>query len=349
MRQSPSSTIGVGIAGLGRSGWRLHALPLMEMRDRYEVVAVADPDESRRREAVRVLRCRAYPEFDELVADPGVQLVVVATPNHLHREHVCKALRAGKDVVCEKPMAQSCDEVDEMISEARRTDRILTSFQNRRYFLEFLKLREIISSGKIGRIVQIRIALHTFGRRWDWQTLKRFGGGMLMNLGAHFVDLAVVLLGDRDPDVFCHRELALTCGDAEDHVKIILRPAGGPLTDIEITYCCSYPAPLWLVMGTSGGLQGTEQRLDWKFVDWSRMPTRKVETEPAAPEREYCSDRLEWHEESWTLPADAPSPSLRFYDDLHRSLRDRIPPPVTPESVRRGIAILGKCRKVCPL
>jgi len=339
----------VGIAGLGRSGWRLHALPLNEMRGRFEVSAVTDPEPARRIEATETLGCRAYETFDEIVADPELDVIVVASPNHLHRDHTCRALAAGKHVVCEKPMAQSVAEADEMIAAARRAKRLLTCFQTLRYSPDFLKVREIIASGKLGRIVQIRMSMHQFGRRWDWQTLKRFGGGMLMNLGAHLVDQAVVLLGEREPEVFCHRERALTCGDADDHVKVILRAPGAPLIDIEVTYACACPGPTWLVMGTSGGLCGTTRRLDWKFVDWSRMPPRAPDVTPSAPDRRYCSEELEWREESWSPPPDTPPKSFSFYEDLYRSLRGGARPAITPESVRRGIAILEKCRRLCPL
>ncbi len=195
--------ITVGIAGLGRSGWNIHIHGLSELTDKFKILAVTDPLEDRLKEAEEKLGCKTYKTFDELINDKDINLVVVATPSHLHCEHTVKALKSGKNVVCEKPMARSVEEADSMIKAAKETGKILTIFQNWRYNPSFLKVKEIIDSGKLGRIVEIKITSHSFTRRWDWQTLKKFGGGTLNNWGAHLIDVALLLLGDMDFDIFC--------------------------------------------------------------------------------------------------------------------------------------------------
>ena len=105
-----ATRVKVGIVGLGRSGWSIHALTLQKLADRYQVVAVADPDQARRQEAEQTFGCRAYASTPELFADAEVELVVVASPNHLHAMHTVSALEAGKAVVCEKPMAASLEQ-----------------------------------------------------------------------------------------------------------------------------------------------------------------------------------------------------------------------------------------------
>ena len=338
----------VGISGLGRSGWILHALILKEMPEKYKVVAVMDTEAERREEAVEVLGCRAYEKYDDLIADKDVDIVAVASPNVFHVEQSIKALQAGKHVVCEKAMANHVEDADRMIEAAEKAGRILTVFQTRRYLPDCIKVREVIASGKLGRILIIRMTEHLFRRRWDWQTLTKFGGGSLYNSGAHYVDMALQLFGDADPEVFCHLDRALTSGDAEDHCKIILRAAGAPLIDIELSYSCAWPQGEWLIMGTSGGLRGSQKRLEWRYVDWSKMPVRPVDTVPTAADRKYCveDDDLEWREESWERPADAPPKSVGFYNDLYETLRNGAPLAITPQSVRRQIVVLKECRKM---
>ncbi len=150
MSQDP---IRVGIAGLGRSGWDIHARLLEPMGDQYQVVAVVDDDAERRAEAVERFGCQAYVQYQALLADPNVELVVVSLPSHLHMSASVEALSAGKHVVCEKPMATTLAEADRMIETARETGRILTIFQQRRYNPDFVKVREVIDSGVLGRIV----------------------------------------------------------------------------------------------------------------------------------------------------------------------------------------------------
>ena len=348
MKDSTDTPIRVGIAGLGRTGWRNHAFSLEYLKDKFKIVAVADPSPARQAEAAERFGCRAYGDFDSLVSGKDVEVMVVATPNLLHREQSIKALEAGMHVVCEKPFCPTVADADAMFESARKVGRVLIVFQSRRYALDFLKVRQVRQSGKLGRIVLIRIASHAFTRRWDWQTLKKCGGGLLGNYGAHYIDQALLLMGHTDPDVFCHMEHLLASGDAEDHVKVILRAEGAPMIDVEISSACAYPQAQWLVMGTSGGLTGSAKELRWKYVDLDLLPPRPVDTAPT-PDRSYNREDLPWQEETWRAPESGPPMAAPFYLDLYETLRHGAPLAVTPESVRRQLVVLEKCRKLCPV
>lgn len=338
----------VGVAGLGRSGWNIHCKALEPMKRQYKIVAVFDPDGERRREAVDRFACAAHTKYEQLLADENVDLVINATPNKLHAPYTVDALKAGKDVVCEKPMATSLEDADRMIAAARRSGRLLTVFQQRRCQADFLQVRKIIESGVLGRIVHVRIAGHAFSRRWDWQTLKRHGGGQLNNNTPHFLDQGLVLLGDRKPRVFCVRDRALTLGDADDHVKIVLAAKGAPTVEIEITSACPFPQDTWLIMGTQGGLTGKMDQLRWKYFNPKKLPKREVDPRPTA-DRSYNKETLPLVEKKWTPPKNVtPAPTV-FYRSLHKTLTEDAPLLVTPESVRRQMAILEECRKQSPV
>ncbi len=126
----------------------------------------------RRAEAEQTFGCRSFTDFDTLIKEGGQDLLVIASPNLFHVPHAIEAMRLGQDVVCEKPMALSVAEADTAMATAVETGRVLAPFQNRRYEPHFLKVLEVIESGVLGRIVQIRMAWHGFSRRWDWQTLQ---------------------------------------------------------------------------------------------------------------------------------------------------------------------------------
>src|SRR4051794_31602157 len=254
-RTMPQEPIRVGIAGLGRSGWAIHAHLLAPLTDEYQIVAVNDEDASRRAEAIERFDCQAYPTYDELIADPAVELVVVALPSFLHGSASLAALKANKHVICEKPMAVTLDEADTMVAAGKASNRVFTIFQIRRYNPDFVKVSEIIASGILGRIVQINIAESKFTRRWDWQTLQKYGGGSLNNTGAHFLDEALQLFGPATPTVFCVLDRTLTLGDADDHVKLVMKAADAPTIDIEVSSCDPFPPQTWHIFGTRGGLQ----------------------------------------------------------------------------------------------
>jgi predicted dehydrogenase len=345
--------ITVGIAGLGRSGWGIHVQAAQAMPDRFRVVAVTDEISERLAESAGALGCRACRDVAALVADPEVELVVVATYNYLHAPHAIQALRAGKHVLCEKPFGLTVADVDAMTAAAKDAGRVLTAFQQRRYEKDFLKVKEVLDSGVLGEIVHIRITWHGFKRRWDWQTDRRRGGGALNNNGPHPLDHAMSLFGEGEPEVWAQARRCLCTGQAEDHVKVILSGPGHPTVEFELTDAWAYPQDKWTVAGTRGGLRGNERKLEWKWVDFAELPPRPLDMNPT-PDRSYNKEKLPWQTATWEPEgkvhvagggaAPSSAPVMAYYGDLYRTLREGAPLAVTPESVRRRVAVMEKIR-----
>lgn len=348
MKTKNKVKIKVGIAGLGRSGWGIHGRLIEPLSAKYDIAAVFDPNEERMKEAEQRFGCRSHKTFGQLVNDDELELIVVATPNKLHAKHAIQAMESGKNVVCEKPMATTLQEARKMIDCSKKTGNVLAVFQNRRYGADFLTVKKVIESGVLGRIVEIKLMYHNFGRRWDWQTLKKFGGGTMNNTGPHPIDQALTLFGDKEPKVFCQRDVTLTLGDADDHVKVILYGKGSPTVEVEITAACPYPQYKWLVMGTQGGLSGSFTELNWKYFDPKKLPKRKVEEEPL-PGRSYCSEKIKFIEKSWDAKNDKSPGETGFYLDLYQTLRKEKALYITPESVYRQMKVLDTCRKMAPV
>jgi scyllo-inositol 2-dehydrogenase (NADP+) len=338
-----SGPIPVGIVGQGRSGWGIHARTLQTMPERFRVVAVADPLAQRQEEARQALGCRAYPDLDGLLRDDAVEVVVVAPPNRLHAAYSQAALASGRHVVCEKPFALNVAEADATIAAAGAAGRYVVPFQNRRYEASFRKVREVVESGVLGELLLVRLTSHSFGRRWDWQTLLEFGGGQLANNGPHLLDQALHFLGPGEPEVFADLRNGLSSGDAEDHAKVTLRAPTGPVVDVEVSTCAALPQDRWQIMGTGGGLRGTADELHWRWVDWGATPERPIDRAPT-PDRSYNRETLPWREDSWRATAGGRTDNQAFYDDLYRTLREGAPPAITAESARRYVAILERCR-----
>ncbi|MBB6428396.1 Gfo/Idh/MocA family protein [Algisphaera agarilytica] len=343
----PVHPIRTGIVGLGRSGWNIHAKTLAALPKHFRVSAVTDPESERCLEARQGLGCRIYNDFAEIINDDALDLIVIASPNHLHTDQAIQAMAAGKHVVCEKPFALSIEDADRAIAAAEAYDRVLSPFQHRRYESHFLKVQEIIESGALGRIVQVRMVWHQFTRRWDWQTLRRFGGGLLNNNGSHLMDHALQLLPpDVEPDVCADLKQVLTLGDTEDHIKIVMKAEGCPTLDVELSNAVAYPQDRWLIKGDRGGLRGTPEHLQWRTMDWDALPPRRLET-AAATGREYSKDDITWTEHTWSPPADEPSAYERYYQDLYTTIRTGQPLAIQPQSVRRLIRVLERCYEQC--
>ncbi|HZZ42559.1 MAG TPA: Gfo/Idh/MocA family oxidoreductase [Tepidisphaeraceae bacterium] len=342
--------IRIGVAGQGRSGYSIHVKTITGLPEMFELVAVADLLPERREDAVKLVPgCKTYEKAEEMLQDGNIELMVVSTPSYLHTAHTRAALAAGRGVLCEKPFALTLADFDETVSEAKKLGRFLAPFQQRRYEPSLAKIQEIIAAGTLGRIVHCRVAMHNFARRWDWQTLKQFGGGQLYNNCPHVIDLGLQLFGPEDPsEIFGDLQRTLASGDAEDHVKITLKRKGQPTVDIEWFATDAFGTDLWTIMGTSGTLRGSVNALEWKSVDWKDYPPRPVDPTPTKG-RSYNSEKLHFKDDKWEMPKETTDNATLFYRDLYHSFREGKELHVTVESVRRQIVIIDHCRKTCPV
>ena len=185
----------------GQGGWHAdHALKsdVLSLAGVYDVKA--------ERNAIAESKgIKVYASFDEVIADPKVDIVVIATPNDCHKELVIRALEAKKAVVCEKPVEMTVAALDEMLEAANRTGSFFTVHQNRRWDVDFLAMKEIIESGKIGAPIRIESRIHgSRGIPSDWRCQKAYGGGMILDWGVHLIDQMLQLVaGDPVIRVSC--------------------------------------------------------------------------------------------------------------------------------------------------
>ncbi len=135
---------------------------------------------------------------EELLKDTSIRLVVVATPNATHLPIARQCLLADRDVVIDKPFAVTSAEAAELIQLARSRKRLLSVYQNRRWDGDFLTVRKLLDSDRLGRLVKFESHYDRFRqlpRLHAWREDGRPGGGVLFDLGAHLVDQALVLFG----------------------------------------------------------------------------------------------------------------------------------------------------------
>ncbi|MFW6597512.1 Gfo/Idh/MocA family protein [Propionibacteriaceae bacterium Y2011] len=344
--EQATNKVRVGILGLGRSGWGIHAAGMAEVADQYQVVAVADAMPDRLEEAKEKFGCDTYTTPEELIADADVELIIVATPSHTHVPLGLAAIEAGRNVVIEKPMATTLAEVDQLTAAAEKAGVVVTAFQNQRLDPSFLAVKEVFDSGRLGEIILVRRTVHRFARRADWQTLRSMGGGELPNTALHFLDQLMTLLDpDTDIDVLGDLRRTNSAGDAEDHVKITLRPAEGPVLDLESSGAITFPQDSWYVVGTTGGIIGSPSELQVKWVDLSKMPA--IEADASTPEgRKYgAKEEFDWQTETIAVPP----PNQRtqqYYSKLYDTLRNGADLFVTPASVRKVVEVMESAREM---
>jgi predicted dehydrogenase len=292
--------------GAGRLG---HALP------RTGEQGGSFPDRGRLR--------RAPERIEDIVASSDVELVDIATRTPDHFEHAMLALAAAKYVFLEKPMCLTYDEALQLKgadAQARRNGSGgLYIRHNRRFDPDFLHVRAIIDSGILGEVYEIRLARHGYSRRDDWQTLIEHGGGQLLNWGPHVIDHALRFLESPVESVYSDLKRVAAVGDAEDHVKIVLRGTNGRLVDLEISGGVAIGAPTYLVFGSKGSLSLSGKEIELRYLDPAQeLPPRRAD--PGPPGSTFGTpEALPWIEE--TLPV-RPGSNAVIWDHLYRAIRE---------------------------
>ncbi|NPV07269.1 MAG: Gfo/Idh/MocA family oxidoreductase [Anaerolineae bacterium] len=243
----------VRFAVIGLGAGRHHAERLRSA-PHAELVSLCDADEDRLgRVADQFGECERTTIYEVLLSRPDIDAVVVALPNFLHAPVTIAALRAGKHVLCEKPMARTAAEAAEMLQASRETGRKLMIHFNYRFTPAAVALHRFASEGGLGEVYHARSWWHrTRGipGLGGWFTSKELaGGGPLVDLGVHRLDLALWLMGYPKPESVCGatysalgREIAARQGksfDVEDMASAFVRFENGATLVLEASWAAN--------------------------------------------------------------------------------------------------------------
>ncbi|WP_414473064.1 Gfo/Idh/MocA family protein [Microvirga sp. M2] len=181
----------LGVGWIGR-----HRLQAMMGTDAVEVAAIADPSPDMAAEAGKLVpEATRVSSLDDIL-DLGVDGVVIATPSAMHAEQSIRALERGAAVFCQKPLGRNAKEVEAVVDAAHRADRLLCVDLSYRFTDGMRRIREIVASGELGHVYAVDLVFHNaYGPDKPWfYDPALSGGGCVMDLGVHLVDLALWVL-----------------------------------------------------------------------------------------------------------------------------------------------------------
>jgi predicted dehydrogenase len=346
MSTDKTAPIRTALCGLGRIALSDH-LPRLTADRRFRLVAVADPLEERCREICEHYSgLHALDNIEELLKQEEIELLVLASPTNFHADQAVMALEKGVNVFCDKPVASNAMDAERMFDTAKRFSTKLMVYQPRRVFPEAKYAREIIHSGKIGRVFQIKIFAGSYSRRNDWQAIRANGGGMLLNYGAHYVDQVSYMLGEKLSIDSCIIDHIVTLGDAEDVVKILLNSKSGVLVDIDISQASAIQPYSMLIYGKYGAAMLTPGGI-WRIVHCDPVSLHKLELQTglAAADRKYSAGGEYFTETEMKNPTCSSAAEI-FYDNIYCVLRENAEAIVNPEEAISLMRLLDTAEKL---
>jgi predicted dehydrogenase len=332
-----NAKLGLAIIGTGTVAER-HVAAMKEL-DGAGLVAVYDADGDRCRAFADTYGGRPEDSLEALLARGDVDIVTIATPSGLHAEVAVPAARAGKHVICEKPLETTVEKVDQIISACAQNNVLLSAVFQSRFGDSVGRIRDALDRGRFGRLVlasaqvrwyRSREYYATAGWRGTW---RLDGGGALMNQSIHIVDLLLHLAGDVSElhayaDTITHPGL-----EVEDTVCAALRFRCGALGVIEASTSCAPGFPRRLeISGEAGSVVLEDDRIGrWEFVE-EEPADAKIRAEGAVSEG--------LHSASSDPRAGGHEGHRRQFQDMVDAIREEREPAIPGSEGRRAVELI---------
>jgi scyllo-inositol 2-dehydrogenase (NADP+) len=334
------------LIGYGLAGSLFHG-PLIEATPGLTVSTVVTSNPERRAEASRAhpdARVVSGPdEVFERAADHD--FVVVAAPNDVHVSLARRALDAGLPVVVDKPVAPTAAEARSLVEHAEGLGLLITAYMNRRWDSDQLTLRRVLEEGGLGKVLRHESRLERWqptlsGRKpWSEVSPPEAGGGVMLDLGTHLVDQALVHFG---PVARVYAELDnVRGGAADDDSFLALDHRSGVRSHLRASLLTAAPGPRLRVLGDRAAYVVTD--VDGQ-EDALRAGARPGDDAAWGAEPEERWGRLISGEKSEPVPTER-GDWPRFYAGVERALREGAPPPVDPWDAVRGLEVLDAGRR----
>lgn len=331
--------INTGLLSYGMSGKLFHA-PFLAAHTGFNLSAVAERSEKKAQ--LQFPDIKSYPTIEALLADPDLELVIVNTPNYTHFDFAQHALRAGKNVLLEKPFAVTVAEATGLFELADTLNLQILPYQNRRYDSDYLSAKEIIESGKLGRLVEVHIRYDRYRYHIGPKVAKETsmpGSGLLYDLGPHLLDMVINLLGKP-------LEWRKTLGhfrpdtQVDDYATIHLQYPGEVQVFVTMSMLVADEQPAFMIHGTKGSY--IKQRSD--IQEKQLLQGMSPDDPRYGIEEEGRSGKLTIVEADGTkttqLVSVATTNYLNLFEAVHQTIREGEPFPVTREQIIQQIEIL---------
>jgi len=331
----------LGIIGYG--GMAGHHYEKLADYERAYVKGVFDVNPERL-EVAKKQGMVAYQSKEELLADPEIDLVLIATTNEVHMPLAIEAMAAGKHVICEKPVTLNSEEIVKIMEASKKYNKVFTIDQNRRTNRDFVLMRRKVEEGLIGEpyVIESRVE-GSRGMPTGWRTLKELGGGMMLDWGVHLIDQIMYMVDEKVVNVFC-KMYKIQYPEVDDNFRLTITFESGLTAHIEVSTNNYITHPRWYVLGKTGTLQIDDWNCDGKIVrcidkedKWAEeiVYTKAGPTKTMAPRNENSTETIEISE-----PLDVVDNITVVYDQFIDAVEGKAELTIKPEQALRVMKVM---------
>lgn len=312
----------IGICGYGGMG-RHHGTYLIPKSKQFKVMGVYDVDTSRQTQAIED-GFKNYETYEAMLKDENIDVILIATPNEIHKDLSIDAMRHKKHVICEKPVTLTSLELEEIMAVEKETGQTFMVHQNRRWDEDYLVVRNLFEHKKIGDVFHIESRVHgANGIPGDWRCEKKHGGGMLYDWGVHLLDQILRMVESPLKSVSNINSYVLG-HDVDDGFTSLLQFESGVMCLVEVSTTNFIPLPRWYVKGTEGTAVINDWNLSGEMIKYN-VDAKYVAPTPIKAGAGFTKTMAPLNHGS-IIKMELPSPkkmSVPFYDNFLESLEDK--------------------------
>lgn len=332
-----TTPIKTALCSFGMSGLVFHS-PFLSINPGFNFYAVWERTKNEAQK--KFPNVITYRTLDEMLSDELVELVIVNTPNYTHFEYAQKALQAGKHVIVEKPFTVTVKEAQQLIDLAKKQNKILSVYQNRRYDSDYKTIKKVLDKKLLGEVVEAEFHFDRYREELSPKQHKEIPGpgtGVLYDLGAHLIDQALQLFG-WPSKLFADIRIIRPVSKVDDYFEVLLYYPNLRVR-LKASYSVREALPGYIIHGLKGSFIKPKTDVQEALLqagnipggnDWGREPeTEKglLHTEiDGVEERKYIDSEQGNYDD--------------YYSGIYEAIRNNKPLPVTAEEGKKVIQII---------
>ena len=332
-----TTPIKTAICSFGMSGRVFHS-PFLSVNPNFNFYAVWERTKNLAEE--KFPNVITYRSLEKMLADELIELVIVNTPNYTHYEYAKKALEAGKHVIVEKPFTINTKEAEELIALAKKQNKILSVYQNRRYDSDYKTVKKVLDEKLLGDVVEAEIHFDRYREELSPKKHKETpgpGAGVLYDLGSHIIDQALQLFGMPEK-LFADIRIIRPLSKVDDYFELLLYYPNLRVR-LKASYLVREALPGYIFHGMKGSFIKAKTDVQETMLQAGNMPGGKDWGTEPENEKGLLHTEIDGKEVKEYITSEQGNYG-DYYQAIYDAIRNGKPNPVPPEEGEGVIKII---------